>query len=542
MFGEKLIRILLVGMACTCVPYSVCGQEGQPAKKIPRINDAARSGEARLAAPQVVTIVHRLNGLKMFRLLARSQEQVEAIASFDETFDLTNDVHTSIIAGLAMDDGRTIAAWLPDAEVEFGPSFFAPVAPSAPQAPHPRLPGPPVAGFPSAAIKSPHFPFTGGMFGAPDLTVITSDGKQLVAEYVGFDGATGLSILRLAAGNLNINTAGKEDGVGEGDNVRVLFPEPAENKHVTRRGLLVRMGTTVGTVLSVRRAPTGGGLARFKVKSARLSEENIGGVAVNESGETLGIVDAVRGAEATILPTGLIRRAARRVLTQRSSVPRPWLGVKGEPVRQLNVEAIRRQGWNPVKAASLFDQQLGIMLTSIAPGSPAANAALRPGDVILKVNDEAVANDDDFSWMLDEAGPSSEVIFTLARPDRMLEEAVRVELSGLRDPMQAFRLATNPATTRVLLSQGIETVALRPAVAARLGASSGLLVVYVDPATAVFESGLRPGDVIESIDGKPIQPGVGFPYASKAFPEKTLFDIVRKKQKLVVTVSAPEKR
>src|SRR3984893_2343152 len=72
-------------------------------------------------APQVVTIVHRLNGLKMFRLLLRAGEQVQAIAGLNDAFKFTDDVHTNVIADLAMDDGQTIFAWLPEAEVELGP-------------------------------------------------------------------------------------------------------------------------------------------------------------------------------------------------------------------------------------------------------------------------------------------------------------------------------------------------------------------------------------------------------------------------------------
>jgi hypothetical protein len=82
----------------------------------------------------------------MFRLLLRSQEQVEAIANLNEGFNFTDDVHINIIAGLAMDDGRTIAAWLPDAELELGPSWFAPVATTPPRA---APPAPPVAAFPA---------------------------------------------------------------------------------------------------------------------------------------------------------------------------------------------------------------------------------------------------------------------------------------------------------------------------------------------------------------------------------------------------------
>jgi len=530
MFRRTLNRSFLICLVSLGLHFSAAAQTNAPAQtKPPRAETSAAS------APQVVTIVHRLNGLKMFRLLLRSQEQVEAIANLNEGFNFTDDVHTNIIAGLAMDDGRTIAAWLPDAELELGPSWFAPVTPAPPRT---VSPAPPVAAFP-ATTRPPGFTYR--MFDSPDLTVIAPDGRRLTAEYIGFDGATGLSILRLADANLNISNNDDEKTIGEGESIRVLNPEPAENRPL-RGSLYVRMGTTNGTVLAVRRAPAGGGIARFKVRSARLSSLNIGGVVVNEAGETVGIVNAVHGPEATILPMGLIRRAAKRVLAQHSSVPRPWLGVKGEPITALNVEQIKNQGWKLEKAASLLDRHLGIMLTSIAPGSPAATAALRPGDVILKVNNQDVTNDDDFSWMLDQAGPRGQVVFTLVGPNRLKEEAVHVELSSLWDPSAAFKWGTDFATTLPLLSQGIETIALKAPLAERFGANSGLLVVYVDPSTPAFDAGLQPGDVIESINGKKIEGGVDVPIASTFISDLTKFEIVRKRQKLVVTVNPPSKK
>ena len=60
------------------------------------------------SAPQVVTILHRLNGLKMFRLLIRSGEEIDAITRLDDAFKIKDEVHTSVIAGVAMGDGETI--------------------------------------------------------------------------------------------------------------------------------------------------------------------------------------------------------------------------------------------------------------------------------------------------------------------------------------------------------------------------------------------------------------------------------------------------
>jgi len=240
---ETLSRTF-VGLALVIALSGLASAQTPPApKKIVRANPRSVAGP-RPVAPQVVTIIHRLNSLKMFRLLRRSEEQVEAIASLDETVDLMDDVHTNIIAGLAMDDGRTIAAWLPDADLEFGPAFFSPKTPRAPATKSS------LAAFPNVQpgnLEMPPFPFRGGMFGRPDLTVIGPDGRRLSAEYVGLDAATGLSILRLAETDLAVDSTSKDQSVREGQNVRLISPEPAPNVRTPPAGnLYVRMGTTFG--------------------------------------------------------------------------------------------------------------------------------------------------------------------------------------------------------------------------------------------------------------------------------------------------------
>ncbi len=497
--------------------------------------------EDKAVAPQVVTIVHRINGLKMFRLLLRSEEQVQAVARLDDAFNFMDDVHTNVIAGLTMDDGQTVVAWLPEAEVELAPQL-APFA--APQSA--LTPGvvSPLSGSNTRAETSPLAGMRSDFFEAPDLTVICPDGRRLVARYVGLDGMTGLSVLSLAEKGPGTSVETKDNGMVVGQNVRLFRPEPVLSaKAATSGNLYVRMGETEGTILTVMRAPSGG-FSRFKARSARLSPSNIGGVAVNDAGETVGIVDGIDGTEASILPAALIRLAAKRVVARQSSVPKPWLGVRGEPVATLKVEQILNQGWQSDRATTLAEDHRGILLTWIAPGSPAALASLKPGDVILKVNDDEIRTADDFTWLLQEAGPSNSVRFTVARPDTRTPEAIDVRLSESLDPTLSLTLikrSNREAVRLPLIDKGIETVALQPAVASRLGATAGLLIIYVQPATPAFKAGLRPGDVIESIDGKQVS---SFPrpmMLSNRPGSAFAFDIVRNKQKLVLTVVNPDK-
>jgi S1-C subfamily serine protease len=487
------------------------------------VRTVAKAGERR-PAPQVVTIVHRLNALKMFRLLARSEQQAQAIAGFNSAFNLLDDVHTNVSAGVAMEDGETIAAWLPEAEVEFGPLPM----------PH--------AGFDVKPWVLPETPATGfkeRFFDIPDVSVIGPDGKYLLARYIGFDATTGLSILKLTSKSLFPPAALKDERLDLGTNVLLFGPEPATPAQaVGGNNLYVRMGSTEGRIENVLSAPSGE-VARLKVSAAKLSEANIGGVALNEAGEMIGIVDGLEGNEATVLPAASIRRAAQRVLEQQASVPRPWLGVKGEAISTLKLDQILGQGWAMDRAADLAGKHRGIMLTSIAPDSPAARADLRAGDVILKVDDKDIQKAEDFTWWLDQAGSSNFVRFTVARPDRPAEEALNVKLSGSVGPWANFGFRNRLLQPKgwSLLEHGIETIALRPGVATQLGTTAGLLVVYVEPATPAFEAGLKPGDVIQSIDGKPVST------LNRAVPLKTLstLEVVRKKEKLTITLAKPPK-
>jgi S1-C subfamily serine protease len=520
--------------------------------------------ENRPTAPQVVTILHRLNGLKMFRLLLRSSDDLRAIARLDNAFKMTDEVHTNVIAGLALEDGQTIAAWLPDAEAEIQPPPM-PFGPGSPGAPSgaPRVSGQgPRAGAITAG--TPFVPGATNLFERPDLTIIARDGKRLVARYVGLDVVTGLSILKLADKSLLRALDAKEEALRLGQHLRLFGPEPVLPSESRNGGTIyARMGETQGRVVEVSRAPTGA-IGRVRIRSAKLSAANIGGIAVNDAGETVGIVDAVESNEATVVPSALVRTAAKRVLDRQASVPRPWLGVRGDPVGALQLEQLLTKGWEREGAMSLAEARRGIMLTSVAPGSPAAVAALRPGDVILRVNQEEVRSADDFTWLLEEAGPGGSVHFTVARPGKAAAEGIEITLSESPDPLFEWRLLDAPAPNlfspgvspplprtffnslaRSLIAQGIETIALKPQVAARFGANEGLLVIYVRPSTAAFKAGLRSGDLIEAIDGKRISANSESATSESVslFPNPVAsysFSVVRNKEKLVITV-APQK-
>src|SRR5882672_2023229 len=109
---EALRRVVLILIA---VSWSVASASAQTAASFQQPNKPRTP--SRVAAPLVL--------------------EGQAIAGLDDSFKLMEDVHTNVIAGLALDDGQTVVAWLPEAEIELSlPAipFAAPRAPLPPSA------------------------------------------------------------------------------------------------------------------------------------------------------------------------------------------------------------------------------------------------------------------------------------------------------------------------------------------------------------------------------------------------------------------------
>ena len=216
-------------------------------------------------------------------------------------------------------------------------------------------------------------------------------------------------------------------------------------------------------------------------------------------------------------------------------------GNSGEPIHQLSLKRILEVGWQLERARALAERGSGILLTSVVPGSPAALNKLKPGDVILNVNNEDIEDGEEFTWLLQEAGPSGSLSFTIARPEQSDDEELEIKLTESPDPLFGRRMFPGYTAKAMapgsLMAQGIECIAIKPKVAMRFGATGGLLVVYVQPASEAFKAGLRPGDVIEAIDGHQLYSDASRGTLVKNPGASSAFNIVRNKQKLVVTIS-----
>jgi S1-C subfamily serine protease len=466
--------------------------------------------------PQVVTVVHQLSAMKVLRLLLRQPGEKDIVAMMNGPLATRNDVHTNIIAGLALDDGKTIAVWLPQATVE-------------------------IDGLLRQSSLSSQFPdpFNQAAATAANLSIVLSDGKRVRVSYVGLDVTTGVSVLQ---GNLAGVMAGKpkpEEKLFEGQRMHLVAPQrvPAPTADAPAT-IYVRVGESDGRLDQITRT-SAGQLERFTVTAPDLSPAFVGGIAVDDSGVTTGIVEEVDGIRARVLPASLIDAAVRRVLKQQASVPRPLLGVRGDPAAFAPRGSFLSFGWNEQDLGSFFQKPTGILLTSVLPGTPAANAKLRPGDVIMRVNEDEVKTEEDFTWFLGEAGSGSDVRFTIARPGQLTPESIQVKLGGSLEPVSSkFELGNLPGADASMLRLGMETVALSGKAASTEGILGGLLVVAVERGSAASQGGVREGDLIEMIDGRPAVRALGIPFFIGP-GKKHSFSLVREHQRIQIVLETP---
>lgn len=536
-FSKKIIGALVFSFAAACAaaaqapePASSPGPEKATTQADKQVRRQPRRPAGRVTvvsstdpiAPQVVTIIHRLSGVKILRFLLRQSGQAGTVETIDpET--MNNDAHASIIAGWALEDGKTIAARLPQAAAEIGiREFEGPLGNRKTDL------------LASTPFGFPHSPVE------PDLTVVTRDGRSLKARLIGLDAETGLSVMQVV-GTLAPLTQQASSNLVEGQTVQIFAPEPTKPEgEASTLNTYVKVGKIDATIARVSQ----GGSDVFDkliVRGSELSPGVIGGVACDPAGNTLGIVESIEGKDASLVTADVIKAATKRVLARQASVPRPVLGVRGEFVRAAKRAEFLAHGWRDEQLDELIKSTNGILLVGVMPQTPAALAKLQAGDVIIRINEEEIRSAEQFSRLLGEAGSGERVQFTIKRPGAGAPMSVPVTLGGSFAPMFEWRFEMPRMKPFGLQSLGIETMALTQRVASQLGAESGLIVVAVLPDSAGAQAGIKEGDVVESIDGKFVDRGVWMTWSPLLGNQKKhVLSIVRDKEKKRIVVEVKD--
>jgi S1-C subfamily serine protease len=212
--------------------------------------------------------------------------------------------------------------------------------------------------------------------------------------------------------------------------------------------IYLRIDQKEGRLTQIVRAPSG--QLSSVVVGANVAPEWVGAVAANELGDVVGIVSQSRDGETRILSVWAVREACERVLKLRGTAPQPWLGARGDAVAQSPLQFWVERGWKPEAARPLIAKRQGVFLTSVAPGTPAALAGLRAGDLIASVGPRTVRSNEDLSMTLLEAGVGSVVDLTVWRALSPEPLKLSVELKGAKNPALATAEAERRAASASL--------------------------------------------------------------------------------------------
>ncbi len=237
-----------------------------------------------------------------------------------------------------------------------------------------------------------------------DLCIGLADGRVAEATLVGRDPTTDVAVLRAQAASLSVPawSDGERAKVGQ---LVLALGRPGRTVRA-RLGMISALG-------DAWRAPAGGELTRYLEADVAIRFGFSGGPLVDTAGGVLGMNTAGLLREAALtVPVATLRRVVTTLLTH-GRIRRGYLGLGAHPVRLP--AAWQQQG-----------QEVGLLIVSIEPGSPAERGGLLMGDTLVAIDGTAVRRHDDIQARLTPESVGTSVRIRLIRGGEAKELTVTI--------------------------------------------------------------------------------------------------------------------
>jgi serine protease Do len=169
-----------------------------------------------------------------------------------------------------------------------------------------------------------------------------------------------------------------------------------------------------------------------------------------------------------------------------------------------------------------------VLITQVTPASPAEKAGLKQGDVIVKLNGEAVTDIPPFRNKLSMMQPGTVVKLDIIRDGAPKAVSVKIEkLPAKEEGQTASTQAPGAAETVKKLGLTVTTLTGELKEKHNLKDDKGALVTAVDPDSTAAAAGIRPGMLIVEIDRKAIANAKDFEKAFVNRPDRPLLLLVK---------------
>jgi len=318
------------------------------------------------------------------------------------------------------------------------------------------------------------------------ITVALADRREFKARVLLADSRTDLAVIKIDSKGERLPTIefGDSDRVNVGDLVLAIGDPFGVGQTVT-----------MGIVSALARTQIGASDTQFFIQTdAAINPGNSGGALVTADGKLAGINTAIysrTGEYAGIgfaTPANLVRRVVEGALG--GGVKLPWFGADGQPVTAQIAQAmdLPRPG--------------GVLIKNVYGGSPAAQAGLKSGDVVLQIDRIDVDDMQALNYRVATHHPGDGVKVRIANGRKTREVSLTIATPPESTPRQLTSIGgRNPLT-------GARVENLSPAVASDMQldfSARGVVVVSTSDNTPSGSYGFQPGDIIRAINGHEIR-------------------------------------
>ncbi len=344
---------------------------------------------------------------------------------------------------------------------------------------------------------------------ADEITVTLRDGRKLEAKLVGTDPETDVAVIQVLAKNLTALPLTNSDALRVGDFVVAI-------------GNPFGLGQTVtsGIVSALGRSGLGiGGYEDFIQTDASINPGNSGGALINLRGELIGINTAIFSRSGGNIGIGFAIpiNMANDIMQQLIKYGEVQRGRLGAQAQDLSPELAR--------AFKLSQQHSGAVVVKVIPDSPADKAGLKVGDVVINVNQRQVRSAGDLRNYIGLLRVGTHVRLTVMRNGdqhkidaRIAKSVQKKTTAALHDRLKGAELGS--------IGEG------HPA----YGKIDGVVVLKVKRGSAAAQAGLRPGDIITSINKKAVHDlDEAFKFAGKG--KRILLNIQRGRSSLFLVLN-----
>ncbi|MDE2162094.1 MAG: Do family serine endopeptidase [Alphaproteobacteria bacterium] len=321
--------------------------------------------------------------------------------------------------------------------------------------------------------------------GGQDIVVALADKREFKAKVILADPRTDLAVLKIDTHGEKLPTVefGDSDKLQVGDLVLAIGDPFGVGQTVT-----------MGIVSALARTEMGANNAQFFIQTdAAINPGNSGGALVTTDGKLAGINSAIfsKTGESIGIGFAIPANLARRVVEGAMSggVKLPWIGADGQAVT------------GDLAPALDLNRPQGVLLKSIFPGGPAANAGLKVGDVVLSIDGNEVDDMQSLNYYVSthKAGDMQQLEVSSGGHKRTV--SVRLALPPENPPRDASDIGgRNPLT-------GARVENLSPAVAIDLQMdmmAKGVVIVSVSPQGYAGNYGFQAGDIVRAVNGQGI--------------------------------------